>query len=86
MNTKLVTWSAALFATASYLLCIAFGLITPEPLHMEALLEAVLPGFEWLTPATFLLGLGGSFLWGVYLGLGYSLVHNALARRFSARI
>jgi uncharacterized protein DUF5676 len=83
LNTKLVTWSAAVFTAASYLLCITYGLIVPESLHMHGFLEAVLPAFEWLDPMSFFLGLAESFLWGVYLGLGYAVVYNRMYPRFT---
>ena len=81
LNTKIVTWSAALFTSASFVLCVGFGLITPDSLHMHGFLEAVLPAFEWISFGSFLLGLGESFLWGVYLGLGYSLIYNAVSAK-----
>ncbi len=81
LNTKIVTWSAALFTSASFVLCVGFGLITPDALHMHGFLEAVLPAFKWISFGSFLLGLGESFLWGVYLGLGYSLIYNAVSAR-----
>jgi hypothetical protein len=39
-----------------------YGLLVPA-LHNAALLEAVLPGFYWLTPASLLLGVVETFLW-----------------------
>ena len=82
LNLRLTTWAAALFTTLSYLLCIAYGLVTPESVHMHQFLEIVLPAFEWIGFGSFLLGLVESFLWGVYLGGGFALVYNALYRRW----
>lgn len=81
LNLKLVTWTTALFTTVSYLLCVTFGLLTPESVHMHQLLEILLPGFEWFSVGAFFLGLIESFLWGIYLGGGFSLLYNALYRR-----
>jgi hypothetical protein len=81
LNTKLVTWSLALFTTVSYVICVVFGLVTPESIHMHKFLETVLPAFEWLSFSSFLLGLGESFVWGVYVGLVFSLIYNALYKR-----
>ena len=82
MNTKIVTWSAGLFTAISFLICVIFGLITPETVHMHQFLEIVLPAFVWISLGSFLLGLVESFLWGAYIGFGYSLIHNALWRRW----
>jgi hypothetical protein len=82
LNLRLTTWAAALFTTLSYLLCIAYGLVTPESVHMHQFLEIVLPAFAWIGVGSFLLGLVESFLWGVYLGGGFALVYNALYRRW----
>jgi len=51
---------------------------------MTSFLEAVLPGFEWLTPLGFLIGLIESFLYGVYAGIVYVPIHNRSAERWMA--
>lgn len=84
LNLRLVTWATALFTTLSYLLCVVYGLVTPESVHMHQFLEIVLPAFEWITLGGFFLGLVESFLWGVYLGGGFALVYNALYRQWGA--
>ncbi len=81
INIKLLTWSLALFAATSFVLCVAYGLIVPEPLHMHGFLEMVLPGFQWLTPLGFGVGLAESFLWGAYGGLLFGWIYNTLYRR-----
>ena len=82
LNTKVVSWSLALFATATYLVCILYGLVVPQNLHMAAFLEQVLPGFRWLGFTGFLVGFVESFLYGAYAGLVFSPIYNALSRRF----
>lgn len=82
LNTKVVAWSLGLFGAVTFLVCITYGLIVPERLHMSGWLEQVLPGFQWLTFPGFLLGLVESFLYGVYAGLVYSPIYNALHRRW----
>lgn len=82
LSIKVITWSLALFGVVTYLVCIVYGLIVPEPYHMPIVLEAVFPGFRWLTLAGFLIGLAESFLYGAYAGLVYVPIHNALARRW----
>lgn len=83
LNLKVVTWSLALFGAVSFVVCILYGLIVPEPLHMTAFLEAVLPGFKWLTPVGFLVGLVEAFLYGAYVGIVYVPINNWLTRRWT---
>jgi hypothetical protein len=84
MNLKIVTWALALSAASLYLLCIAYGLVSPPGGHMREFLTITLPGFEWLTPKGFAIGLVKSFLYGALLGLVYVPIHNALQRRFGS--
>ncbi len=83
LNTKLVTWASGLFTGVSFVLCVLFGLVTPESIHMHDFLELVLPAFTWLSFGSFLLGLAESILWGMYAGLVFSLIYNRLSRRFT---
>ena len=80
LNSRLVTLSVTVFATWSYLLCVAFGLLTPQGIHMHQLLELLLPGFVWISLGAFFLGLVGSVLWGVYIGAGFALTYNVIHR------
>ena len=82
LNTKLVSWALGFFAAISFVLCVIYGLVTPQSLHMHVFLEQVLPAFKWLTWWGFLLGLVESFLYGVYAGLVFCPVYNWLNRRF----
>jgi hypothetical protein len=81
LNTKVLAWSLGLFLLVSYLLCVVYGLVTPEILHMHEFLETVLPGFRWLTLPGFLLGLAESYLYGVYGGIVFGKIYNAVWRR-----
>jgi len=82
MSLKIVTWALALSGALLYLLCIAYGFTNPADGHMREFLTIALPGFEWLTPKGFLIGLLKSFLYGALAGLVYVPIYNALARRF----
>ncbi len=84
LSRKVMTWSLGSFAAVTYLVCVLYGLVVPETLHMAAFLEIVLPGFHWLTPGAFVLGLVESFLYGAYAGLVFTPIYNAFVRRFGA--
>jgi hypothetical protein len=83
LNIKVVSWSLATATLVSYLVCIAYGLATPQSLHMHGFLEQVLPGFKWLTWQGFLIGLVESFLYGAYAGLVYVPIYNFFRRRWA---
>ena len=82
LNWKIVTLSLGLHCAVSFVLCVAWGLLAPPTLHASQLLEMVLPGFLWLSPASFLLGLVESFLIGVYLGLVFTAIYNRVLKGF----
>ncbi len=79
---KLWTWSLGVFTTLSFVLCVIWGLVTPETLHMHKFLESVLPAFHWISLGAFFLGLVESFLWGAYIGLVFVPIYNFFHRRF----
>ena len=83
LNIKTITWSLAVFTTVSYVLCVIYGLVAPESLHMHQFLEIVLPAFKWLTVGGFFLGLIESFLWGAYIGLVYVPINNFFYKRWA---
>ena len=62
-------WTLSLFLLFSYLICIGFGLLAPQSMHMREAWAPWLPGFEWLTVQGFLAGAIGSFLYGWYIAL-----------------
>lgn len=81
MSLKTVTWALALTGAVLYLLCIAYGFTNPTAGHMREFLMFALPGFEWLTPKGFGIGLLKSFLYGALIGLVYVPIYNGLVRR-----
>ena len=84
LNLKVVIWSLGLFGAVSFILCVVYGLLVPEALHMKQLLLILLPGFRWLSLGSFALGLVESFLYGVYVGLVYVPLYNGLHRRWAS--
>jgi 2TM family of unknown function (DUF5676) len=72
LNIRVMTWSLATFTLSSFIVCILYGLIVPESMHLVQFLEITLPGFKWLSIGSFFIGLIESFLYGVYAGLVYT--------------
>lgn len=66
LNIKVLTCSLGIFAEFSYLICVLYGLIVPETMHMTQFLEIALPGFAWLTVSGVVIGaVQSSSLWGL---------------------
>lgn len=84
-NMKVVSWALGSFGAVTFIVCVLYGLIVPESLHMKALLEQMLPAFRWLTGWGFLLGLIESFLYGAYAGLVFVPLYNGFTKRWGAR-
>ena len=75
LRVRPVGMSVGLFFAVSYVLCIALGLIWWDAgLHQPWL--QFLPGFAWLSPGTFLLGLAESFAYGWYVALVFVPLFN----------
>ena len=81
LNVKNLTLSLAFTAAITFALCVLYGLVVPPEYHAGELLEKFLPGFHWITPGSFLLGLVETFLYGGYVGLLVSSLYNAVQRR-----
>lgn len=81
LDWKALTWSLGTFGAITFTLCVVYGLLVPRTFHMVPFLEAVLPGFRWLSPWTFVLGLVESFLYGAYAGLVFAPLYNFFSRR-----
>ena len=85
LNMKVVSWALGSFGAITFIVCVLYGLIVPESLHMKAILEQMLPAFQWLTWWGFLLGLVESFLYGAYTGLVFVPLYNWYAGRLGER-
>jgi uncharacterized protein DUF5676 len=76
-----VGMSVSLLFAISYVLCVALGLVWWDAgLHQPWL--QFLPGFTWLSPGTFLLGLVESFAYGWYVALVFVPLFNFFNARF----
>jgi len=84
LNIRIVSWALGLWAAFSFVVCVLYGTIVPESLHMHVFLEQVLPGFKWLTWWGFVIGLAETFLYGVYAGIVYVPIYNFLQQRWGS--
>lgn len=69
--------AAGLFFDVTFVLCVLWGLVVPQRLEtMPRIWETLLPGFTWLTPASFVLGLVELFLYGLYVAAVFVPLFN----------
>lgn len=73
-------WALSLFLSITYVVCVAFDLLLPRYAMYESW-AGLLPGFVWLTPTGFAIGLAESFLYGWYAALVFGGLYNALVAR-----
>ncbi len=69
------------FLAITYVLCVLFDLWFPA-LAMNPVWAPLLPGFTWISWASFLLGLIEAFAYGWYIALVFAPLYNFLAARF----
>ena len=81
LDWKVVTKSLSSFLSITFAFCVGYGLVAPAGFHPSWLLEALLPGFTWLSVGSFVLGLIETALYGAWAGALYSTLHNYFARR-----
>lgn len=85
LRIKTVSLSLGLTFAVSFVICVLWGLLLPEQLHMHEFLQYVLPGFTWISFGSAVLGLVESFLFGVYFGVVYVPIYNWLNRDKTAQ-
>jgi hypothetical protein len=83
LNLKIWTIASGCWAAISFTLCVIGGVVAPGLPIPHRTLELLLPGFIWISPAAFILGLVESAGFGVYSGFLFAALHNLLARRWS---
>lgn len=79
LNWKVMTLSLGLFSGFTFILCVAWGLTVPPSLHGRRFLEMTLPGFTWLSPWSFVLGLVETVVIGAYVGLVFTPIYNTVS-------
>ena len=76
-------FASSLFLAISFILCVLSYLFFPSLPVAHGAISLVLPGFQFLTFQSFLLGLVESFGWGWYVSLIFGPLYNYFASRFS---
>ncbi len=84
LNLKDVGLSWGLFLAAIYVACVVFDLLFPR-LAMYGVWQRLLPGFSWLTPGSFVLGLVEAFVYGVFFAIVCVPIHNYAGRAFAGK-
>jgi len=72
--------ASSLFLAISFALCVGFDLLFPAH-AMYQVWQNLLPGFEWLSWQSFLLGLIESYGYGWYFALVWVPIYNVIATR-----
>lgn len=80
LSVTVMTVTTGLFGAVMFVACVVYGLLLPS-LHNAALLEAVLPGFRWLTFGGVLLGIAETLVYGAFAGLVFASIYNLVGRR-----
>lgn len=74
--------ATSLFLAVTFALCVGFDLLFPEH-AMYQTWQKLLPGFEWISWSSFLLGLLESYGYGWYFALIWVPLYNIFATRAS---
>ena len=85
LNLKVWAASFASWMAVSFTLCVLGGVAFPGLPIPHRTLELLLPGFIWISPGAFVLGLLESVLYGIYAAGLLVVTHNFFARRWSVR-
>jgi hypothetical protein len=80
ISISAVGHASSLLLAISFVLCVGFDLLFPEHAMFRAW-QDLLPGFEWLSWKSFLLGLVEAYAYGWYGTLLWVPIYNFMATR-----
>ncbi len=84
MNTRIslaaVGHATSIFLTTTFTLCVVFDLAFPEH-AMYSVWQKLLPGFEWISWKSFLIGFVETYGYGWYIALIWVPIYNVFASR-----
>ena len=78
LSLKGVGHATSLFLAITFAVCVAFDLVFPQR-AMYQVWQKLLPGFQWISWESFLLGLGESYGYGWYFTLIWVPLYNVFA-------
>jgi 2TM family of unknown function (DUF5676) len=78
ISLKAVGHATSLFLAISFALCVAFDLLLPTHAMYQSW-QKLLPGFEWISWKSFLLGLIESYGYGWYVALVWVPLYNVFS-------
>lgn len=81
INTKIWMFTLGSFLAISFTICALGAWLMPNLPIRHQTLEAVLPGFVWISPGMFLLGLVESAFFGLAAGFLFATLHNFFSVR-----
>jgi hypothetical protein len=76
--------ATSLFLAITFAVCVGFDLLFPSQAMFQAW-QKLLPGFEWISWKSFLLGLVESYGYGWFATLIWVPLYNAFVARSDAR-
>lgn len=74
LDGKVLGAAAASFLALGYVLCVAYDLLFRQAMYRAW--TALLPGFVWLSPGSFVLGLLEVIVYGFFFGLVFAPLYN----------
>lgn len=72
--------ATSLFLAISFTLCVIFDLVFPQH-QMYPAWQKLLPGFEWISLGSYVLGLVESYAYGWYVALIWVPLYNVIVSR-----
>ena len=75
-----VGMSAGIFLAITFVLCIGFGLFFPSMTMYQAW-QPLLPGFEWISLQSFVIGLVETFAYGWFIAVLFVPLFNFFSER-----
>ena len=83
LSLAAVGHATSLFLAISFALCVCFDLLFPAHAMFQSW-QRLLPGFEWISWRSFVLGLVESYGYGWYATLIWVPIYNVIAARESS--
>ncbi len=80
LSMSAVGHATSLFLAFTFVACVVFDLVVPKYAMYEHW-QGLLPGFSWLSPGTFLLGLVETYAYGWYVALVWVPLYNVFLHR-----